>query len=549
MGSFKSLALGVSLTFASLGCDGLSEGVPVYGNCSRSIEDITADLLLLQEENRCVTSENLIGCFEKKNPFVLYENTTIQDFVSCSADFFEKDLAEKGLDYLKKEEAVLFFVPKEEIKDYCNGIACTKGNKFEIVVDNTHTPPKFHTILNHELGHTQDEGKEEFLSIYHEKYSIIKNYQLTKKYGSFLIGNFFEDLSVDEGSNLTSYENMYQKSFLLIPAILIESGGDLDRAYDEIAHSDILLLNTRLKKAQKNFSGNPRDRYYQSWDKLIHLEGFKKDLQKHLSETETEEFISYLDLKNKKMYISNFEDEHPVKKELSILSKEYLANKNFTNPFFKAQVVLSLEKEILEPFLAVKDDGYESNDQKYESSKAIVELFQDVIPCRKYLEGTDKFDPFFCFNWSRDPLSVQLMGYEMLMLSSTVTDDEELKKKRMKVAAEHTIDYVEKFYPGADFYAGKFEALKVEIDNVDNLPFNWAQRTNDLLPFLAVTVAENHFTSGDDISDNITKLYLTAALGVECKKKYYPLSRESLSSYKACLEYQERADYLLNKWY
>ena len=177
----------------SLGCEYIPEGVPLYGECSRPVKEIRDELLRYKEEERCVSTGKVRDCGNPNDLFVIYENTAVQEHTSCLADFITESFADKGLIYNKNEDAELVIVPVEDYLDYSTngGDGVTLGDGVTIVIPNSFQTDIFHQIVNHEIGHTVEPGKEEFLSLFHENYSYFKTFQQDPEYGSLMFMEMF----------------------------------------------------------------------------------------------------------------------------------------------------------------------------------------------------------------------------------------------------------------------------------------------------------------------------------------------------------------------
>ena len=116
-------------------------------------------------------------------------------------------------------------------------------------------------------------------------------------------------------------------------------------------------------------------------------------------------------------------------------------------------------------------------------------------------------------------------------------NDPELKKSRAKIAVQAVLDYINRFYPGVNFEKGDFDALKVDIEatdketNEDSL--SWAQRTNNILPYLA-------YFSAQWVNDkHESELFKSTAVAVECLDEH--LHMNSVDTPSTCRNFQERA--------
>lgn len=547
MGRVKKSLLTASSIAAlslSLGCEPTPEGVPLYGECSRPVEEISEELLKYKEEERCVSTDKVRDCSDPDDLFVIYENTAVQEHTSCLAGFITESFADEGLAYQKNKGAELVIVPAEDYPDYSinRGNGVTLGDGVTIVLPNSFQTDRFYRIVNHEIGHTIQKGREEFLSIFHGHYSDFKAYQQDSEYGSFAFMQMFDYWPEEKDSNLTPYDSMYFKGAMLFPGLTLKYGGNMEAAMDEIVHADVLKLETIVDSLRKDLSGNLEDQYYQLWKELLSSENFRSELQSHLNAREAEELMEFLKIRNLEIYSQNFDNSHPRRSELFESAEAFALDNRFRNPFFKAYFSLLASDRLFNQLAKKKPKDY---DDRFALSGRILELLE-AYPCSDKIGDSETFDPYRCpQGWGemglRDPLPIHIYAYLERLYSVLLMkeNDPELKKVRSKIAAQAVVDYINRFYPGANFEKGDFAALKVDKEatdqetNEDSL--SWGQRTNNLLPHMAYFSSQ---WAGDKYK---SELFLRAAVAVECLDEHLVSHIPSIDSFSTCRDFQERA--------
>ncbi len=540
MGRIKNSLLAASSIAAlglSLGCESIPEGVPLYGECSRPVKEIRDELLRYKEEERCVSTGKVRDCGNPMDLFVIYENTAVQEHTSCLADFITESFADKGLIYNKDEDAELVIVPVEDYPDYSTngGEGVTLGDGVTIVIHNSFQTDRFHQIINHEIGHTVQSGKEEFLSIFHEDYSYFKTFQQDPEYGSLMFMEMFYYWPKEKNSDLTPYYGMYFKGSMLFPGLVLKHSGNMEAAMNEVVHADVLKLEIMVDDLLKDMSGNLEDQYYLSWKELLSSENFSSELQSHLHADEAEELLEFLKIRNLEIYGKNFDNSHPQRLELFESAEDFALNHRFSNPFFKSYFSLIASTQLFNQLAKKKPEDY--ND-RFALSGRILKLLE-VYPCSDKIGDSETFNPYRCHKGLRDPLPVHIYAYLERLYSVILMkeNDPELKKSRAKIAVQAVLDYINRFYPGVNFEKGEFDALKVDIEATDKetneKSLSWAQRTNNLLPYLA-------YFSAQWVDDkHKSELFLKAAVAVECLEEH--LHKNSVDTLSTCRDFQKRA--------
>lgn len=205
-----------------------------------------------------------------------------------------------------------------------------------IFVINSNKPPlEFIATFQHEAGHAKGGllGAGEYPSTAYDFYSLLRMYSFNRDIGSLYIDRNFSHIMSQVGGWGKEERSPYAYGVLNFLIQANKEEGNLEKAVAGIL--DSYPWNDYSKEVEKAVSayGGAYETFYNEFSALIHQQGFRQGLERHLSAAQAEEYIDFLRIKALGALGFDAEYETNSDKVITGFIEKYKDNPDF-NPYF-----------------------------------------------------------------------------------------------------------------------------------------------------------------------------------------------------------------------